>query len=552
MKPFTFQPFKTVLFAAGATMLMWTTACKKDAFDEKAALTAQRDLLQFKYDQERSLEQLRQQGATALAQLQYQFAIQQIRYQDSLSRVGNRLQDSLNRVDARRRDIVVTVTDAVTGQRVQGATVTIPTLINTVLQQTTDANGIAVFAAAGNINVPNPVQALVTRTGWGSGTSANITGNASTAGTATVSIWNQSNNRNTVRGNVTIETDFLNQSGEVAAGRLINLFAFVNVNGNTQRFDWSALTDNNGNYSIAVPDLPGGVQFQFSNQVFDTTARLAINGLIPGVDSIPSVRAIPARYYLGLPNAGVSLPQNPQGTPVGVPSIVSRYHAVAPADSLGRNFYFRNINIQTPIFSLQNLLSTGREIPGFVYNVGQPVNARNVDANNTFSPSFVARYRTNNNGDSLAVRFVDVLNNVDNALSRQPILHMFLNPGNSDQTLAQKNPRQAYNQISNFISATNESGIFTTTSFLAVRRAAGQQANNNYDPTAWAIINPAMVSSVNNGVQNRAFITNGSNITPFNYNPDSNVGFTSVTVTGGNTVVRNLTFGTGYLQQGVR
>lgn len=552
MKPFTFQPFKTVLFAAGATMLMWTTACKKDAFDEKAALTAQRDLLQFKYDQERSLEQLRQQGATALAQLQYQFAIQQIRYQDSLSRVGNRLQDSLSRVDARRRDIIVTVTDAVTGQRVQGATVTIPTLINTVLQQTTDANGVAVFPAAGNINVPNPVQALVTRTGWGSGTSTNITGSSSTAGTATVNIWNQSNNRNTVRGNVTIETDFLNQSGEVAAGRLINLFAFVNVNGNTQRFDWSALTDNNGNYSIAVPDLPGGVQFQFSYQIFDTTARLAINGLIPGVDSIPSVRAIPARYYLGTPNAGVSLPQNPQGIPVGVPSTVSRYHAVAPADSLGRNFYFRNINIQAPVFNLQNLLSTGREIPGFVNNVSQPVNARNVDANSAFSPSFVARYTTNNNGDSLAVRFVDILNNIDNALLRQPILHMFLNPGNNNQSVIQKNPRQAYNQTSTFISITNEAGAFNTTSFLAVRRAAGQQANNNYDPTAWAIINPAMINSVNNVIQNRAFITNSSNITPFNYNPDSNVGFTSVSVTGGSTVVRNLTFGTGYLQQGVR
>lgn len=552
MKPFTFQPFKTVLFAAGATMLMWTTACKKDAFDEKAALTAQRDLLQFKYDQERSLEQLRQQGATALAQLQYQFAIQQIRYQDSLSRVGNRLQDSLSRVDARRRDIIVTVTDAVTGQRVQGATVTIPTLINTVLQQTTDANGVAVFPAAGNINVPNPVQALVTRTGWGSGTSTNITGSSSTAGTATVNIWNQSNNRNTVRGNVTIETDFLNQSGEVAAGRLINLFAFVNVNGNTQRFDWSALTDNNGNYSIAVPDLPSGVQFQFSYQIFDTTARLAINGLIPGVDSIPSIRAIPARYYLGTANATVTLPQNPQGIAVTVPTSVSRYHAVAPADSLGRNFYFRNINIQAPVFNLPNLLSTGREIPGFVNNVVQPVNARNVDANSVFSPSFVARYTTNNNGDSLAVRFVDILNNIDNALLRQPILHMFLNPGNNDQSVIQKNPRQAYNQTNTFISITNEAGAFNTTSFLAVRRAAGQQANNNYDPTAWAIINPAMINSVNNAIQNRAFITNSSNITPFNYNPDSNVGFASVLVTGGSTVVRNLTFGTGYLQQGVR
>ena len=49
---------------------------------------------------------------------------------------------------------------------VQGATVTLPTSIGTVLQATTDANGIALFPAANNINVPTTVQAIVSRTGY--------------------------------------------------------------------------------------------------------------------------------------------------------------------------------------------------------------------------------------------------------------------------------------------------------------------------------------------------------------------------------------------------
>ncbi len=348
MKPFTFQPFKTVLFAAGATMLMWTTACKKDAFDEKAALTAQRDLLQFKYDNEKSLEQLRQQGATALAQLQYQLALQQqmltMRSQDSLNRAYQRFVDSLSRatgrhadsiaiLNNRRQDIIVKVQDIITAQAIQGATVTLPTTVGTVLQATTDASGQAIFPAAGNTNVPPTVQAIVTRTGYVSAQSGFITRNSVSVGQTTVSLWNNGNARNTIRGNVTIDANLTNGSAENVSGQLITI---TNSYQGTTYF-YSALTDASGNYSISVPDNGGGIgTYSFVSVVKDSVQRMYVNALVPGIDSIPSVQSVPARFTLGSISGGASLPTLAPGLSGIVLSNFNRFHAaINVADSNG-------------------------------------------------------------------------------------------------------------------------------------------------------------------------------------------------------------------------
>lgn len=542
----TIKVMASVMLVAGIF-----TACKKDAFSEKDAIAAQTSLLQMKYDNEVKLEQLKQSGATALAQLQYNFTLQinaaQLkltdslnrlyqRYVDSLTRINAKYNDSVSRSDSRRRDIIVTVRDQVTAQPVSGATVTIPTLVGTALQVSTDANGIATFPAAGNINVSNPASAIVTKSGYGSGSVLyGITGSGTVAGIAVINIWNQSNNRNTIKGTVTIQTNFVNPSPEFAAGKLVNVFATVSVNGQNQRFDWSALTDVSGNYSISVPDLPGSSFFNFSQYSFDTTARLAINGLLPGTDTIPSIQNIPATYYLGVPFIGfTSMIQNPSGFS-GVPSFVARYHAVTPVDSNGRAYYFKNLFF--------NFYNNNNVLTGFVAPNGfQPVQAYNYDASGNQTSSFVysAKFAGTSNTtiDSLPARFVDVLGNADGMFTRTPSVNFFVNPNGKGVTAINWN-------------TTNNPFASTGTFVLITKRAANQNANNSYDPAAWALINPSLINNLNNSVANKGIVTFGS-INASNYNPNSNAVITTASVSGGQTTVVNLTFGAGQLKQAVR
>lgn len=525
------------------------TACKKDAFNEKDAIAAQTTLLQQKYDQEVKLEQLKQSGATALAQLQYNFTLQinaaqarlgdslsraYQRYLDSLTRLNSKYNDSINRSDSHRRDIVILVRDQVTLQPVSGATVTVPTLINSVLQVTTDANGIATFPAAGNVNVANPASALVTKTGYGSGSTFHtITGSGTVVGTATITIWNQKNNRNTIKGTVSIQTNFVNPSAEFAPGKLVNVFANVIVNGQSQRFDWSSLTDAGGNYSISVPDLPSG-SFNFSHNTFDTTAKLAINGFVPDVDSIPSIQSVPATYYLGTQVNGTtgSLIQEPANAIFGIPFSVARYHAVTPLDSNGRAFYFRNLTINT--------YNNNNVITGFLGTSFGPSSIATIDANGNYTYSgFVPRFSGTSNTtlDSLPARLVDVMNNADGYWTRAPLLNVFIAPGPNKSVTSVNNP------------ASNNPFTYSTSFTVNTKRAANQSANNNYDPAAWGLVSSNV--ALTTFVQNKGIVLISST-NANSYSGSTNSFFTSVSVSGGQTAVLNLTYGVGQLKQTVR
>lgn len=552
MKPFTFQPFKTVLFAAGATMLMWTTACKKDAFDEKAALTAQRDLLQFKYDNEKSLEQLRQQGATALAQLQYQLSLQQqmltMRSQDSLNRAYQRFVDSLSRatgrhadsismLNNRRQDIIVKVQDIITAQAIQGATVTLPTTVGTVLQATTDAGGQAIFPAAGNTNVPPTVQAIVTRTGYVSAQSTFITRTSSSVGQATVQLWNNGNARNTIRGNVTIDVNLANGSAENVSGQLITI---TNSYQGTTYF-YSALTDVSGNYSINVPDNGGTIgAYSYVPVVKDSVQRMYVNGLVPGIDSIPSVQNVPARFTLGSISGGTQLPSL-GGLAGSVPTTVSRFHAaINEADSNGRSFYVKNLFLngqQDPINGRTNV---------YVGGFNTPNNGVSIDANNQVvtGTTFTSRYPVSSatslsapttTPTQIAARFVDLMNNSDNFFSRVPSIQ-----ANIAWSSVFPTSTASFATLVNNTNYTFPAGNFATFVFNTRSSAAGNV--NGFNPNAWGIVN-GNLSGFNfqsYTVTNRAYVNSTGNL-PSNF-----------TVSGGQTITNNLTFGVGVLQQGVR
>ena len=105
MKQFRFM----LLCIAISVMAAGVTGCKKGVYDEKEALAAQKELLQFKYDQEIKLEQLRQAGTlsnqTALYTLQYNFGLKTLAYTDSLSKANADYLSNLNLVNSRKRDI---------------------------------------------------------------------------------------------------------------------------------------------------------------------------------------------------------------------------------------------------------------------------------------------------------------------------------------------------------------------------------------------------------------------------------------------------------------
>ncbi|WP_026769209.1 carboxypeptidase-like regulatory domain-containing protein [Asinibacterium sp. OR53] len=537
--------------------MLFAVGCKKDTFNEKDALQSQKDLLAYKYGLETQLEQLRQQGASALAQLQYNFAVQQDaakqrladslsrlyqRYLDSLTKANSRYTDSVSRVNANKRNISVTVTDVVTNQPVAGATVTIPTLVGSVLQVSTDANGIAVFPANGNINVPNPASAIVTKTGYASGSlSYGILGSGSVIGTATIQIWNQSNARNTIKGTVSIQTNFINPTPEFASGKLINVYSWVNVNGNTQRFDWSSLTDANGNYAISVPDLPNGGVFSYSMSKFDSTATLAINGFLPGIDSIPSVQKVPATFYLGSQLGLSSLPRGVNGT--FVPPVVARYHAVTPLDSNGRAYYFKGLS-----FNAVGPTPTNPSNGIFVAPNFSVSNARSVDANGNFSAFIGAKFAgtSNSNTDSLQATFVDILGNSDNYWNRTPSLYFFVSSGPNKSFTIQPNGPAGPNTQQN---TTSQSFSATTNYFLITKRTGGQAATNYYDPAGWGIVNLFPSGNINTIVNNTA-LKQFSSVNSFSYSPNGSI--TTISVMGGQTVIQDLTFGTGQLNQVVR
>ncbi|KAF0237623.1 MAG: hypothetical protein FD136_643 [Chitinophagaceae bacterium] len=523
-------------------------ACKKDAFSEKDAIAAQTALLQTKFDNERSLEQLRQSGATALAQLNYQLgllassrnALQQDsinraynRFLDSLSAATGRRTDSLTLVNQKRVDIIVSVRDIVnTNVAVSGATVLLPTTTGTVLTATTDANGIATFPAASNINVPATVQAIVSKTGYSTAISGFFTRNSGGTGSTTVQLWNNGNLRNTVTGTVTIDANLTNTSVETVTGQLITI---TNTFNGTQNF-FTAVTNASGVYSIGLPDNNGSTvgAFSFLPVSKDTTHTLWVNGLLPGTDSIPSIVSVPARFTLQQFSANTFGTGTKPAAPAGsVPSSLSRFYGVVDTkDSLGRSFYIKGL---TPTFSgqdqltqLNNWMFTSNSSPSTESMFDASGSQISFNAGARYSFAQVAQTGVTN----LPVRFVDLLNNSDNVFVRRPSLQAgaswnFATPTAGYGLLtALSLPTSTVNPTATFY------GVYPT-------RSTATGNLNGYLPTALAQIKSS--SSFSNTVTvNRVFVNSGFSLPALSIQ------------NGGTTTTINLTFGVGTLTQGVR
>lgn len=522
MKQFRFM----LLCVAITVMAAGVTGCKKGVYDEKEALAAQKELLQFKYDQEIKLEQLRQAGTlsnqTALYTLQYNFGLKTLAYTDSLSKANQDYASNLTLINSRKRDISVLVEDLVTGAPVVGAEVTIPTITGTVIKALTDSSGRAMFSP--NANIPNPASAIVTKTGYAAGSVfANI------VASSTINIWNQATANNIVKGRVYIENNLTNDSLEVAKNAFVNVFSFVNIRGYNQRFDWTALTDNNGDYLIKVPDLSQNLQFAWST--IDGNSKMYVQSVVPGLDSLPTVQNIPASYFLGTgaittskgstyslnSSSIVEMPDNNPG--FVIPSTVNRYHVAAAADSNGRGHYVRSISFGSSSLASSTTLDSAFLFGTYNYTTSSLTSAAEYSSNST-SPKnrYTSRYLAGTKvRDTVSATLYDVLANADGYWKTAPVLQFELT---TDSTTGIK-----FKYISKLIQKTGGKTI---------------KPDNNFTHN----------TSLSNLIKTYSGITSSS------YNSRNvNSGFTAIStsnINNGKTVTQDLSFGAGKLKFMVR
>jgi hypothetical protein len=205
------------------------------------------------------------------------------------------------------------------------------------------------------------------------------------------------------------------------------------------------------------------------------------------------------------------------------------------ADSLGRFFYVKNLSLNaTSNGTIINFYPTG--------NLNQAVSS-NVDF--SFGQQFTPRFNVPEsviagaNTATLALRFVDLLNNADGAITRIPTLQATINFFGSTF-----GPAPTFSPLTGLMTVVSSTGFpnFNSTNVSATRSTAVGNLNN-YNPTAVGIAsgNLSPFNLNNSQVTNRALV-NSSNSTP-----------TGITISGGVTVVApQLTFGQGTLLAGVR
>jgi hypothetical protein len=429
------KQFRFILLCATIAVISSSlTGCKKGVYDEKAALSAQKDLLQFKYDQEIKLENLRQTGASALEtqkqNLQYSFLVRARIFNDSLSRESDAIY-------YKKRDIIVKVYDYITNAPVNGAEVTIPTIVGTFIKVKTDSLGYARFSP--NMNIPRPASAIATKDGYASGSIFGaIYGDANSIGYGTIRIWDVKTAPNTVKGKIYIENDLTNDEPEVAKNAFVNAFTFIDINEQTQRFDFSATTDNNGNYSMKLPNIPNGY-LSFAYTAIEGTSKMYVNGYVPGMDTVPTLKSIDATYFLGTNNVslndrgytfGVGSVEQPENTNFyQIPYSVDRYHVAAAADSNGRGHYQRGLNFTESTLTTSATSDTAYLSNTYTYTTSDLTSGASYSANNS-SPStrYTSKYLAGTKvRDTVTATLYDLLANADGFWKTAPTLKFVLN-----------------------------------------------------------------------------------------------------------------------------
>lgn len=293
-------------------------ACKKDAFSEKDAITAQTNLLQTKFNfdlaiknidlqiqrvsdsakiamiglqfrADSSLERVKQ--SAAIAQLLQSYQNQRLlamqadslqrgiaTYNDQIAKAKKLWDDSIALATqglinpaTLRRNYTIAITNISNSQPIAGATVSvIPYGTSTAVTATTNSSGVASFT---DLLVDPASYFSVSATGFSSAlireaSLSNLGSIPVSSGTGTISrqvrgtnptvgIYNTASTRNTIRGSVLGDLDLTN--GDVAEAVVGHLITFtttqsIGLPAVVVTYQFPAVSDASGNYSLTVPD----------------------------------------------------------------------------------------------------------------------------------------------------------------------------------------------------------------------------------------------------------------------------------------------------------
>ncbi len=350
-------------------LAVFVTACTKDPFSEKDALAAQQNLLQLQFSYQLQIAQvnasasrshdsaliaiqnLQNSGASALAILnaqnqmaylmqQYQNQLAMYKMQDSLARATSKFNDSLtaarndiNRLNALKKNYSVAVIDNSTNAPVAGATVSVFSYTaNAILTATTDGSGVALF---NQVIVDPSAYFYISNTGYA--TVSTLVGYSTSY---RISLWNNANAQNTVKGQIVADLDLTNGATvEGVAGQLVTF----TVNYNSQNIQFAAVTDANGNYSIKLPNGPNGNSYVVNTASTITVSQKMFVRYFQGIDdpfkTLPHIDSVNTTLQVGYSNNYYNYVK-PTYTPTyGVPYSSGAFYLAMPNDSLGNKIF---------------------------------------------------------------------------------------------------------------------------------------------------------------------------------------------------------------------
>jgi hypothetical protein len=257
---------KNFVYASFLAAALSMTACDMDTFNEQDAINAQKELLTLKYTNETELEKLRQAATTALEQLKFTNLLEQMRLQYELQEEGKDAD-----IARARQDYSIFVTDMNNNLPLVDVEVSVASegQVKTVK---TNASGIAVFD---DLALPNNSRFIITKEGYAAASIA-----ANELGSSPVSLMNiaEANRINTIQGKVFIETDLTNETPEtVPANTLVTAVVYVdNGSGDGYNLEFPTRTDENGNYTLKLPDAYNSYTLKFAN--LSAGQKLYVNG----------------------------------------------------------------------------------------------------------------------------------------------------------------------------------------------------------------------------------------------------------------------------------
>ncbi len=369
-------------------LAVFVTACTKDPFSEKDALAAQQNLLQLQFSYQLQIAQvnasasrshdsaliaiqnLQNSGASALAILnaqnqmaylmqQYQNQVAMYKMQDSLARATSKFNDSLtaarndiNRLNALKKNYSIAVTDNSTNAPVAGATVSVFSYTaNAILTATTDGSGVALF---NQVIVDPSAYFYIAKTGFA--TVSTLVGYGTSV---QISLWNNANAQNTVKGQIVADLDLTNGATvEGVAGQLVTF----TVNYNMQNIQFAAVTDANGNYSINLPNGPNGNNYLVNTANTITVSQKMFVRYFQGIDdpfkTLPHIDSVNTTLQAGYSNNYYNYVK-PTYTPTyGVPNTSGAFYLAMPNDSLGNKIF---IPLSRTPYNYANWLGTTQQ-----------------------------------------------------------------------------------------------------------------------------------------------------------------------------------------------